>query len=125
MPSETVDGMDVIAVEVAARRAVKSIRNGEGPRYLECRGYRFRAHSMFDAQLYRPREEIDEWKTKGPIVRFREWLEDSHLVYEDELARIEAEVEGEVAAAVDFAERGTPEPVDVLTRFVTMAEVPS
>ncbi|MGR8921276.1 MAG: pyruvate dehydrogenase (acetyl-transferring) E1 component subunit alpha [Gammaproteobacteria bacterium] len=124
MPSEAVDGMDVIAVEVAARRAVEAIRAGGGPCFLECRGYRFRAHSMFDAQLYREHEEVDAWKEKGPIVRFRQWLEDSHLVYEDELARLEAEVEAEVAAAVDFAEAGTPEALEDLERFVTMAEVP-
>ncbi len=124
MPSEAVDGMDVIAVEVAARRAVAAVRSGQGPYFLECRGYRFRAHSMFDAQLYRDKDEIEEWKRKGPIVRFRAWLEDSHLVYEEELARLEAEVDAEVDAAVAFAEAGTPEPVTELTRFVTMESVP-
>jgi pyruvate dehydrogenase E1 component alpha subunit len=125
MPSEAVDGMDVLAVEVAARRAVENIRGGGGPCFLECRGYRFRAHSMFDAQLYRDKTEIEAWKEKGPIARFRHWLEDSHLVFEDEFARLEAEVAEEVAAAVAFAEAGTPEPVDELTRYVTLDEVPA
>ncbi|MEQ8233020.1 MAG: thiamine pyrophosphate-dependent enzyme, partial [Gammaproteobacteria bacterium] len=58
MPSEVVDGMDVVAVEVAARRAVDAMRVDGGPRFLECRGYRFRAHSMFDAQLYRDKAEV-------------------------------------------------------------------
>ena len=124
LPSEAVDGMDVIAVEVAARRAVAAIRAGGGPYFLECRGYRFRAHSMFDAQLYRDKAEIEAWKRKGPIVRFRQWLEDSHLVFDDELARLEAEVEAEVGAAVAYAEAGTLEAVEDLTRFVTLDEVP-
>ena len=125
LPSEVVDGMDVIAVEVAARRAVAAMRAGAGPCFLECRGYRFRAHSMFDAQLYRDKAEIEAWKHKGPIVRLRKWLEDSHLVFDDELARLEAEVEAEVEAAVAYAEAGTPEPVGELTRYVTLDEVPA
>jgi pyruvate dehydrogenase E1 component alpha subunit len=65
-PNEAVDGMNPIAVEAAARRAVDSIRGGNGPYFLECRTYRFRAHSMFDAQLYRTREEIELWKERDP-----------------------------------------------------------
>lgn len=53
MPSEAVDGMDVIAVEAATQRLAAQVRSGGGPALLECRTYRFRAHSMFDAQLYR------------------------------------------------------------------------
>ena len=122
--SAQLDGMDVLAVEVAARRAVAAMRAGGGPQFLECRGYRFRAHSMFDAQLYRDKAEIEEWKQKGPIVRFRAWLEDSHLAFEDELCRLETEVEEEVATAIAFAEAGTLEPLSDLERFVTMDAVP-
>ena len=125
IPNEVVDGMDVVAVEAAALRAVEAIRAGEGPYFLECRTYRFRAHSMFDAQLYRPKEEIEAWKQKGPIVRFRGWLEEAGLLHADELAKIEAEVAEEVAAAVAFAEAGSLEPVEELERFVLMDEVPA
>ncbi len=125
IPSEIVDGMDVVAVETAAWRAVESIRAGNGPYFLECRTYRFRAHSMFDAQLYRPKDEIEAWKHKGPIVRFQGWLEEAGLLHVDELAEIEAEVAAEVEAAVAFAERGTLEPVEELERFVLMDEVPA
>ena len=123
--SETVDGMDVLAVEVAALRALDAIRAGAGPHFLECRTYRFRAHSMFDAQLYRDKEEIAQWKARGPIVRFRGWLEQSGLVFEDEVAKLEQAAEAEVAAAVDFAEAGSWEAVEDLERFVTLDEVPA
>jgi len=125
IPNEAVDGMDVVAVEAAARRAAESIRAGNGPHFLECRTYRFRAHSMFDAQLYRPKEEIEAWKRKGPIVRFQGWLEEAGLLHPDELASIETEVEAEVAAAVALAEAGSLEPVEELERFVLMDEVPA
>jgi pyruvate dehydrogenase E1 component alpha subunit len=120
LKSERVDGMDVLAVELAARRAVAAIRAGQGPYFLECRSYRFRAHSMFDAQLYRDKAEIESWKEKGPIVRFKAWLEDSGLIFENELATLEAAAAAEVEAAVAFAEAGTLEPVAELERFVSM-----
>jgi pyruvate dehydrogenase E1 component alpha subunit len=125
IPSEAVDGMDVVAVEAAARRAVESVRAGNGPHFLECRTYRFRAHSMFDAQLYRPKDEIETWKRKGPIVRFQGWLEEAGLLHPDELEAIEAQVAAEVDAAVAFAEAGSLEPVEELERFVLMDEVPT
>ena len=124
MPSESVDGMNPIAVEAAARRAIKKIRAGNGPAFLECHTYRFRAHSMFDAQLYRTREEIARWKEKDPIPRMRLWLEETHMMSEDEFERIEREVDAEVEAAVAFAEAGHPEEVAELERFVVMDEVP-
>jgi pyruvate dehydrogenase E1 component alpha subunit len=123
--SEVVDGMDVVAVEAAARRAAELIRAGDGPYLLECRTYRLRAHSMFDAQLYRPKDEIEAWKQKGPIVRFQGWLEEAGLLHADELASIEAEVAAEVDAAVAFAEAGSLEPVQDLERFVLMDEAPA
>jgi TPP-dependent pyruvate/acetoin dehydrogenase alpha subunit len=119
--AETVDGMDVIAVEAAARRAVHAVRESGKPYFLECRTYRLRAHSMFDAQLYRDKAEVEAWRKKEPIVRFQGWLEANRMIHPDELARIEAEVAAEVADAVAFAEAGTWEPVEQLTRF-TYAE---
>jgi pyruvate dehydrogenase E1 component alpha subunit len=117
--SEAVDGMDVVAVEAAARRAVTAIRSGAGPFFLECRTYRFRAHSMFDAQLYRPKSEIDEWKQRCPIARLTEWAKTSSLLHEDDVASLEREITAEVQAAVDFAEAGTWEPISDLCRDVT------
>ena len=119
--SETVDGMDVVAVEAATRRAVHKIRETGRPYLLEARTYRFRPHSMFDPQLYRDKAEIAEWREKGPIVRFQGWLLDNGLIHEADIAGITAEIDAEIAEAVAFAEAGAWEPVETLTRHV-MAE---
>jgi TPP-dependent pyruvate/acetoin dehydrogenase alpha subunit len=119
--SEAVDGMDVIAVEAAAHRAVRAIRETGKPYFLECRTYRLRAHSMFDPQLYRDKAEVEEWRKKEPILRLRGWLEANHMVHPDEIERIYAEVAAEIAEAVAFAEKAPWEPVEQLTRF-TYAE---
>jgi pyruvate dehydrogenase E1 component alpha subunit len=115
--SEAVDGMDVIAVEAAARRAVHAVRENRKPYFLECRTYRLRAHSMFDAQLYRDKAEVDAWRHKEPIVRFQGWLEANHMIHPEEVARMESEIAAEIAEAVAFSEAGTWEPVEQLTRF--------
>lgn len=123
MASEQVDGMDPVQVEAAARRAVEHIRAGRGPYFLECRTYRFRAHSMFDTQAYRTREEVDGWKQRDPIERLRAWMTDNHQLGADEAAAIDAGIAAEIAAAVAHAEAGTLEPVEDLERYVLMDEV--
>jgi TPP-dependent pyruvate/acetoin dehydrogenase alpha subunit len=115
--AEVVDGMDVVAVEAAARRAVHAVREAGKPYFLECSTYRLRAHSMFDAQLYRDKSEIETWRKKDPIARFQGWLEANHMIHADDLARIEGGVAAEIAEAVAFAEAGTWEPIEQLTRF--------
>jgi pyruvate dehydrogenase E1 component alpha subunit/2-oxoisovalerate dehydrogenase E1 component len=125
MPGSAVDGMDVVAVEVTARAAAERIRAGEGPQFLECRTYRFRAHSMFDAQLYRTKDEVEAWRKKGPIVRLQSWLQSNGLIHEDEVRAIETEADIEIEAAVALAAAGTLEPVADLERFVTMDSVPA
>jgi pyruvate dehydrogenase E1 component alpha subunit len=118
VPAVSVDGMDVIAVEATARAAAAEVRAGAGPRLLECRTYRFRAHSMFDAQLYRDKAEVEAWKQKGPLLRFGRWLEEAGLLDADEHGCIEAEIAEEVDAAVAFAEAADWEPVADLLRDV-------
>jgi 2-oxoisovalerate dehydrogenase E1 component len=125
MKAETIDGMDIVAVEAAGRRALASIAETGKPFFLECKTYRFRPHSMFDAQLYRSKEEIAEWRSKGPIVRFQTWVEENGLLHADDVLGITAEVDAEIAEAVAFAEAGTDEPVANLTRFVMAPERPS
>lgn len=124
VPAEQVDGMDVMAVEAAARRACDKIRNEGGPYFLENKTYRFRAHSMFDAELYRDKAEIEEWKTRGPIVTFVEKLKGEGLIEDSDIEAIELEVAAQVAEAVAFAERGEYEPLIDLTRDVYTPEDP-
>ena len=114
--SESVDGMDVTAVEAAARRAIHAIRATGKPYFLECRTYRFRAHSMFDPQLYRDKAEVEAWRRKGPIVRFRSWLEENNLIHKEELERITTEVAAEISEAIAGAEAGSLEPVETIAR---------
>ena len=116
--SEAVDGMDVVAVEAAARRAVHAVRESRKPYFLECRTYRLRAHSMFDAQLYREKAEVEAWRHKEPITRFQGWLQANHMIHPEDVSGIEAGVDAEIAEAVAFAEAGDWEPVAQLTRFV-------
>jgi pyruvate dehydrogenase E1 component alpha subunit len=113
-----VDGMDVLAVEAAARDAAAAVRTGAGPYFLECRTYRFRAHSMFDAELYRDKAEVEAWKQRCPILLLTQRLAEQGLLGEAELEGLEQQVAAEVEAAVAFAEAGTWEPVEHLTRFV-------
>ena len=124
MAGEAVDGMNPVAVEAAAKRAVDAIRAGNGPYFLECRTYRYRPHSMFDAQLYRTREEIELWKERDPIPRTLKWLQENAMITPDELGAIEAEVDAEIEEAVAFAENGSWEDVSDLEKFVLMDEVP-
>lgn len=119
--AEVVDGMDVVAVETAARRAVAAMRSQPAPRFLEMRTYRFRAHSMFDAELYRDKAEVAAWRARGPILRFQTWLLDSGLIHQDDIAAIEAGVEAEIDAAVIAAEAAPLEPLSDLLRH-TLAE---
>lgn len=123
MPAAQVDGMDPVATEAAARKAIEHVRTGRGPYFLECRTYRFRAHSMFDTQAYRSRDEVEQWKHRDPIERLRSWMSANHELTVDETAGIAAGIDAEIAAAVAFAEAGTLEPVADLERFVTMQEV--
>jgi pyruvate dehydrogenase E1 component alpha subunit len=122
MPGGAVDGMDVLAVETATRRAVEAVRRGDGPRLLEARTYRFRAHSMYDAELYRSKEEVEQWKKRDPIMTLTVRLREQQRLDEKELADLEAEVAAEVADAVTFAESGPWEPVENLLQDVYTLE---
>jgi pyruvate dehydrogenase E1 component alpha subunit len=116
--SQAVDGMDVLAVDQASRGAIDEIRAGGGPHFLEFRTYRFRPHSMFDPELYRDKAEVRQWMTRDPIPAMEGRLRELGALSDDDVAEIETEVRSEVEAAVAFAESGSWEPVDELTRFV-------
>ena len=123
MAAEPVDAMDPVQVEAATQRALEHVRAGKGPYFLECRTYRFRAHSMFDTQAYRTRDEIEGWKQRDPIEKLGRWMAENHQLTADEAAAIEAGIGAEIDAAVAFAEAGTLESVDDLERFVLMDQV--
>ncbi|MGH3483660.1 MAG: pyruvate dehydrogenase (acetyl-transferring) E1 component subunit alpha [Nocardioidaceae bacterium] len=118
LASWPVDGMDVLAVEESARRAVDVIHSGGGPCFLELRTYRYRAHSMYDPDRYRDKAEIEEWKHRDPIDRLVECMRSEDDLTDDDLTALEAEIASEIAQAIDAAEAGALEPVEELTRFV-------
>ncbi|MEI7970582.1 MAG: pyruvate dehydrogenase (acetyl-transferring) E1 component subunit alpha [Betaproteobacteria bacterium] len=113
-----VDGMDVLAVAAAAREAVAAVRSGRGPAFLEMKTYRFRAHSMFDPERYRSRDEVAQWRQRCPIAGLRAKASALGLLADEDLAALEAEISAGIEAAVAFAEAGTPEPVTDLLRDV-------
>jgi pyruvate dehydrogenase E1 component alpha subunit len=119
MPARQVDGMEVESVEDAMRRATDYVRSGEGPYFLELLTYRFRAHSMFDPELYRSKQEVDAWRQRDPITLYRRVLLDRHWLVETEMSAIERDVDVELADAVAFAEHGSLEPVESLLQDVT------
>lgn len=118
LESAAVDGMDVFAVEAAVHTATESMRRGAGPVFLEMRTYRFRAHSMFDAQLYREKTEVEAWQKKGPIINLTTRLKAAGLLNEADYQRLEREARAEVEESVAFAERSDWEPTTDLERFV-------
>ena len=106
MPGETVDGMDVLAVYEAMKRAVGRARRGEGATLLECKVYRFVPHtSDDDDRVYRSREEVARWKERDPITLFRQRLMEAGLLNDGLLSETERRVQREVDDATDFAER--------------------
>ena len=118
IPAWPVDGMDVEAVDLATRRALDDVRGGEAPVFLEMRTYRFRAHSMYDPELYRDKVEVEHWRERDPIEVLQRRLRAEGVPVEEELARVEAAVAQEIAEAVKVAEDGPLEPVEDLARFV-------
>lgn len=118
VPGKSVDGMDVLAVLEAAEEAAQSVREGNGPYFIEFRTYRFRAHSMFDPELYRSKDEVERWKQRCPVASFSAYAIRQGWLQPERLDGIEADVASEIEQAVEFAEAGTLEPVETLTRDV-------
>jgi len=121
--SKQVDGMSVIDVYDAANEAIKFVHSSKAPAFLECLTYRFRAHSMFDAELYRDKTEVQEWKKKDPLLVLQNRLEKLKLLDKVNIDVIENEVLATIDEAVQFAENGTLEPVSDLEKFVYSQEV--
>ena len=118
IPTVRVDGMDVAAVHLAAADAAVRVRSGAGPMFVEYQTYRFRAHSMFDPELYRDKAEVEAWKTRGPIHTWSARLKAQGMLTEEAFLDLDRRVSDEVALAVAFAEAGSLEPVEDLYRDV-------
>jgi pyruvate dehydrogenase E1 component alpha subunit len=118
MRAESADGMDVFAVEERARELTNFVRTAGVPAFLEARTYRLRAHSMYDPQLYRSKEEVKSWEQRGPLITLTRRLKDMRLMTEEDFLRLQQAANAEVEDAVQFAEQSPPEPVEDLQRFV-------
>lgn len=122
VPTASVDGMDVEAVHGAALAAARHVREGKGPFFLECRTYRFRAHSMFDPELYRDKAEVERWKQRGPLHGYTGRLKEQGMLTEDAFLALDAQAQREVQAAVAFAEAAPWESIDTLLDGVCAPE---
>ena len=116
IPGKVVDGMDVMAVHEATEEAAKQAREGNGPTLLECKTYRYLGHEEGDPwTTYRSETEVEEWKKKDAIQRFRKNLIEKGVVTEDETCSIENEVQKLVEDAVKFADESPwPKPEEAL-----------
>jgi len=118
MPGVIVDGNNFAAVAEASFQAVERAKRGEGPTLIESKTYRIRGHSRSDRNRYRTKEEIEQWQTRDPILAFEAELASFNLVSAAEAGEIRAEVEAEIAAAIEFAQASpSPSPSEV-TRYV-------
>jgi pyruvate dehydrogenase E1 component alpha subunit len=118
VPAWSCDGMDVLAVWDAARRAVELVRDSGGPVFLEAKTYRFRAHSMYDADRYRDRAEIEHWRERDPLLLLRSRLLADGAGPSD-LDAVDTGVLAVIDEAVAYADAGSDEPVEQLLAFVT------
>ena len=119
MRAAKVDGMDVVAVHDAVQEGLQQIRDCGSPVFLEFQTYRFRAHSMFDPELYRAKSEVEEWRMRGPIHSYTARLKAQDSLTEPEFLALDAQAQAEVDEAVVFADAGTWEPVEGLLQGVT------
>jgi pyruvate dehydrogenase E1 component alpha subunit len=122
--ASSVDGMDVLAVEKESRKAIEAVRSDRRPRFLEFRTYRFRAHSMYDPERYRSKEEVEQWKKRDPIPAFSKLLREHGALTDADFEGMENAAADEIEQAIAFAESGELEPVEDLERFVVSETTP-
>ena len=114
IPAAQVDGMDLLAVREAVIEALKKIRSGSGPVFLEAMTYRFRGHSVADPSAYRDSSEVDDWRLKDPIVRFKAVTLEEGLIAGEEFELIDGEVAATIDEAMRFAEASPDPDIDSL-----------
>lgn len=103
--ADTIDGMDVLEVKEASESIIDLVRSKCEPFFIECRTYRYRAHSMYDPELYRTRDEVEKWKARDPIVNFKSYLEKNRILDEKVFLDIERESQKIVEDSVEFAKK--------------------
>ncbi|MEC7880530.1 MAG: pyruvate dehydrogenase (acetyl-transferring) E1 component subunit alpha [Chloroflexota bacterium] len=109
MPSTVVDGMDILAVKETTEEAIKKIRSGSGPVFIEATTFRYQGHSMADPAKYRTDKELDEWKEKDPLINFHKHLISQGLAVESDIEKVSKSADDELNEAVKFATE-SPEP---------------
>lgn len=124
MPTFQVDGMNCETVHTAIAEAAQRARNSEGPTFLEIKTYRYRGHSMSDPAKYRTKEELEEYKQQDPIEKIRKKIVDNNWATENELEKIEENVEKVVNESVEFAENSPFPEIDELYKDVYKEEYP-
>ncbi len=118
MPAEQVDGMDVLEMHSTVSRLAHRIRAGEGPAFLEAICYRFRGHSMADAELYRTKQEVEQWRMLDPIRRLSEQMLADGAIHQSDIDAMQARADEMADAAARFAEESAPPSLDTLHRYV-------
>ena len=104
MPSESVDGMDPVSVAKAVSKSVDLARGGKGPSFIEMKTYRYRGHSMSDAQQYRTKEEVEEYKKIDPISQVKNVILKNKYADVKFLEEIDKKVKEKVIECEKFAE---------------------
>lgn len=118
IPGVVADGMDVIKMYEVTKTAAERARSGGGPTLIEAKTYRFKGHSKSDKELYRTKEEVEEWEKKDPIEKFKKYLLEIGEITKEELDRLEESVKEEIEEGVRFAIE-SPEPsIDSITKYV-------
>ena len=118
MPNSRINGMDVLEVRSASKEALEYVRQSGTPYFLEIVTYRYEGHSMGDPERYRGKDEIEQWEAADPIQHFRHQLIKAGHFSEAALDETDAEVEREIAAAIEFAENSPEPPPEALTQYV-------
>jgi pyruvate dehydrogenase E1 component alpha subunit len=114
IPGRRIDGMDVLAVRESVAEGVRLAREERRPTLIEAFTYRYRGHSAADPEVYREREEVDEWRQKDPIESFARRCIEAGVLGERELQEVQGKAEETVLAAVEFADASEEPPLDTL-----------
>ena len=112
IPAVQIDGMDLMEVREATSEALRRVRAGNGPVFIEAMTYRYRGHSMADPVKYRESSEVEEWRINDPIDRFKAVALEEGLITPAEIEQIQKEVADTIAEAIDYAKQSPFPDVD-------------